>query len=1173
MATVRFKRTTSDKLRVYYDELKFNDTPYRYTTLSLAGNLLTVSNNIDPNVQDFTVDWADVTFPVTANAVDLQKTIQGWINEGTKEVNNRTDFIIEIDEAPEQLPCDNRLYNIAGDLWWNCQLVAIGGGGGPLPCIQSGTLTGQILVWDDINQCWEATLPTTACLEDGTQQGNTTFWDVVDNCWKETEAIRHTEIGVTLTSSGVDKNAVFISETNNTIVQPTVNSLITTSGNCTLGGFRVSLANSEECTVIGHDSSVSESYYSLVDNTNNIEAGYNTIKGSVFSDITDSWNVNSIYGSAGCQITGFDVNNPQTGTLRSIYNSAGVDVNDLVNGRRIQIKGLGSAQAIINSFVDVISTNANLRIANDGNMQAIISCLVRADNVNCGIYGTGENQLALNCLNPIINTNAEGVTVIGLQDPTITSLQPYTMYYPTETSFGGKQYRVDDVSVDTFLDFFNNIISVDTTAPVTLTLLDPPTHGQTYTIFDNLGSASTNNITINALSKTINSPTTQLTTYVIDTDYGGVTLTFDSVTDKWHLTSASLSTGTPAVCVQAGTAYGNTDFWDDVAVCWQETDAIQKTDDTINVTNANSDKSSYFITTKNSTIQAGVFNSALIGVENGTLSINTANGYNVLAGSRGGSFGAAFGADGSHNVGLSTDNFNMSGSDYCTAISNENSNSHLNTRFILGYGSALNAQGNIDGLLFGISNTSTNTRSSINIGGRNQLINHNPTAGKDNTIINSPHTALNTSAVIDFTNILQYMDDERTATNYTDNISVGGGGNIVKGGAGGAFGNGFFNSFANYVNTPVSTFAPGQIFGVNCFINSQECQLDNQFGDTAFCTFINCWQSGIINGSVANPFVANNTIIGGGVGVGSSGCTWINGGTLTESGGGVSIHGFGSQNNANQCIQIGARGLSNIDSSNRSMQLGVDVSYINNGSVACGQFTAANCLTDNSQRCGSMFVAISALGSSVGAVRAIDSLASSHCNIFTTTVASFVDLTDCEASGIRDCKFNGTLGEPNYNPVGGSWGFVNATTKSAQSMLACYNTTAEVGNNCVVMTQYGSVISDTQDNKLHVTTTRHYGGEQRKFYNTASNETVNLDETYHILFGVDNPTYVLPASPIPGQEYFFRELEDDGFVVDGNGNNIGDFDSSVAILTVLTGGGKYLHLVYNGSLWVQMLLV
>lgn len=84
-------------------------------------------------------------------------------------------------------------------------------------------------------------------------------------------------------------------------------------------------------------------------------------------------------------------------------------------------------------------------------------------------------------------------------------------------------------------------------------------------------------------------------------------------------------------------------------------------------------------------------------------------------------------------------------------------------------------------MLCGVNNTTTNATDTLNIGGRNQLIDHNPTAGKDNTIINSLIT-LNTSAVIiDFTNILTYMTMKRTATNYTDNISVGGGGNIVKG--------------------------------------------------------------------------------------------------------------------------------------------------------------------------------------------------------------------------------------------------------------------------------------------------------------------------------------------------------------------------------------------------------
>jgi len=1158
MATVRFKRTTSDKLRVYYDELKFNDTPYRYTTLTLVGNLLTVHNNIDPNVIDFTVDWADVTFPVTASAIDLQKTIQGWINEGTKEVRNISDFIIEIDDAPEQLPCDNRLYSINGDLWWNCQLVAISGGGGNPVCIQSGTTDGQILVWDNTLQCWELGTLSAACVQLGTQEGNTLYWNAVDACWNETETIRHAELNTLTVSNGGDRNGVFISEQDSTMGADAKLATISNSGGCFINA------------VASH---IDSSYLSKIDNTNNLGGQFTTISNSVFSDITDTWSVNAIIDSAGAQITGYTPGDEQTGTGRMILLGSGVDITDLVNGRRCRITGSGQLQSIISSGVDVFKVNANLQIASNGRVQSLYNCLVNSDNVNCGIFNTGENQVAINSLNPIINTTSEGITVIGLQDPNITLIQPYTMYSPTENSNGGKQYRIDEVSVDTFLDFFQYYISVDTTNPVTLTLPASPVHGQSYNIFDNLGSAGTNNITLDGGTKTINSPTTQATTYLIDNDYMGVSLIFDSVTDAWHLISAVVSAGS-STCISAGTIEGQTLYWDLGLVCWTPNDSLQKHDGGTTYTNSGSDKDPYFISSKNVTVNPNVLNSAVISSQGGQLSnAGSSSHYNTIIGCDNANVGAAFGVDGNYNTAMGCVFPNISGSNYITFRSNNSSNIHLCTRFEFGYGVSLNAQGCTDGLLCGITNTTTNATSSINIGGRNQLINHNPTAGKDNTIINSPHTALNTSAVIDFTNILTYMDDERTATNYTDNISVGGGGNIVVGGAGGAFGNGFFNSFANYVNTPVTTFAPGQIFGVNCFINSQECQLDNAFGDTAFCTFINCWQSGIINGSVANPFVANNTVIGGGVGVGSSGCTWINGGTLTESGGGASIHGSGTQNSAVQCIQIGSRGVSNIDSSNTSIQLNVDASYINNGSINCGQFNASNSLTDNSERCGSMFTVLSGIGSNVGAIRAIDSLASSHCNIFTTTVATYIDLTNCEASGIRDCKFVGTLGEPNYLPAGGSWGLVNATTKSAQSMLACYNTTAEVGNNCVVMTQNGTNFTDTQDNKLHVATTRHIGGEQRKVsvYTTGTN-LLTYEE--HIIVA-DDCTVQLPTTPIDGQEYYVRHFDSTGgndVVVDGNGINIRVGNTNSATDTLVGGTDTTVHLVYSSvkNLWIEI---
>lgn len=1173
MATVRFKRTTSDKLRVYYDELKFNDTPYRYTTLTLVGNLLTVHNNIDPNVIDFTVDWADVTFPVTASAIDLQKTIQGWINEGTKEVRNISDFIIEIDDAPEQLPCDNRLYSINGDLWWNCQLVAISGGGGNPVCIQSGTTDGQILVWDNTLQCWELGTLSSACVQLGTQEGNTLYWNAVDACWNETETIRHVDLGVMTVSNATDKNVVLISENGSTIGVTAKNSVIQGSINSSLDAVNSSLTNADTCAITGGLlSSVSEAYNSYIDQTNNPTASFNSVENSVFCDITDTWNLNSVNNSVGSRITGFGAT-PDTGTARGIWLGLGVDPNDLVNGRRVRIEGRGQAQSIIASGVRIANVNSDLTITSSKSFQSIINCEVNLDNTFAGIFD-GHSITLIGCENPVFNANTQHNAMIAMPSTTITDAQDFTIHFPTERSVGGKQYRVDELAVSTALTYEHYHIVADTTLALTFTLPAAPIDGQDYVVVDGTGNAGTNNITLDGGTKTILSPTTQATTYVIDGDYCGATLIYSLDDDAWHLTSSIVNTGAfSTTCVNVGTVEGQTLYWDLGLVCWNPNDSLQKHDGGTTYTNSNGDKDPYFISSKSITINPNVLNSAVISSQGGQLSnAGSTSHYNTIIGCDNANVGAAFGVDGNYNTAIGCVFPNISGSNYINFRSNNSSNIHLCTRFEIGYGVSLNAQGCTNGLLCGVNNTTTNATDTLNIGGRNQLINHNPTAGKDNTIINSPHTALNSSAVIDFTNILTYMDDERTATNYTDNISVGGGGNIVKGGAGGAFGNGFFNSFANYVDTPVTTFAPGQIFGVNCFINSQECQLANAFGDTAFCTFINCWQSGIINGSVANPFIANNTIIGGGVGVGASGSIWINGGTITD-GGGVSIYGSGSQNTSNQCIQIGARGVSNIDSSQRGIQIGVDSSYINNGSSACGQFTASNCLTDNSERSGSMFVALAGIGSNLGMVRVIDSLASSHCNIFTDSTTTYVDLTDCEASGIRDCKFVGTLGEPNYLPAGGSWGLVNATTKSAQSMIACYNTTAEVGNNCVVMTQYGTNFTDTQDNKLHVATTRHTGGEQRKVsvYTTGTN-LLTYEE--HIIVA-DDCTVQLPTTPIDGQEYYVRHFDStigNDVVVDGNGINIRVGNTNSATDTLVGGTDTTVHLVYSSvkNLWIEI---
>ncbi|RTL04047.1 hypothetical protein EKK58_11335 [Candidatus Dependentiae bacterium] len=1100
------------------------------------------------------------------------KILQGWINEGIKEKNNDSDFTEELNSAPDEQPCFERWQYVAGtpkDLRFDCMSIAFSGGGpNPGPCIQFGINDGDIPIWNDTNQCYEPGTLSNPCLEDGTQQGNTVYWDVPDQCWKENEAVRHTEIGVTLTSSGVDKPVILISETNTTVVAPTVNSAVIGSANGTIGGFRVGLSQTENCTVIGHESSVTDSYTSYVDNTNNIQAGYNTVKGSVFSDITDSWNVNSITSSAGVRITGFDVNNPQTGTLRSVYNSAGVDINNLITGRRVRIEGLGSAQFIGNSFVNITAVNSELLISNDGNCQGLFNCLVQSDNISAGIFGIGENQVAINCLNPIINTNAEGITVIGLQDPTITSLQPYTTYLPTENSVGGKQFRVDLISVDTFLDFYHHYVGVDSLAPapITLTLLDPPTHGQKYTIYDASGNASVNNITINALSKTINSPTTQLTTYVIDSNYSSVDIIYDINDDKWHLTSSIVSSGGSS-CLTNGSIEGETLYWDSFLTCWTPNDSLQKHDGGTTYTNSGSDKDPYFISSKNCTIQPNVYNSNIIGSSNSTLSSNlTTSRQNNIISCDNANVGAAFGVDGSFNSALSCNSLNISGSNYINFRANDGANIHLCTRFEIGFGNNLNAQGCTNGLLAGVNNTTTNANDSINIGSRNQLINHTPNAGKDNAIFNSAYTQLSPSTVIDFTDILNYIDAEKTATNYTNNISVGGGGNIVRNN--GSFGNAFFNSYANYVDNNYSGYTSGDVFGQNTFVGSQECYVDNQFGAAGNNLFLNCYQSGFIIGTISSTTTINNTLINGGFIQGGSN-NLMNGGLVVNGNGNVVLGGNSTITDSLFNIQLGALGCTITNLQNSSQLTSSDCDIVD--SIRTSQISSFKSEIDNCTESGVLFVTSNGI-QTINSSLLIDSIGSTIQSSYIETLGPLATVQKGKGCGVRDSRFDSGNTFPNFNPASGGWGLLNASEKYAQSYFANFNTDAIVGNCCAVIGTTGESINDLEDNKLHVGSSRHYGGEQRRIYNTLSNETVNLDYTYHILFGVDNPTYILPTTPVLGQEYYFRELEDDGFIVDGNGNNIGDLDSSVAILTILTGGGKYLHLVWNGSLWVIMLL-
>lgn len=1184
------------KLRVADETLKSQSRAYIGTTLSVSGNNLTISA---PKLADITFAYTDVKIlgsvrdPILASANELQLILQLWINEGIKEKNNDSDYTEELNSADDEFPCFERWQYVKGtpkDLRFDCMSIAFAGGGpNPGPCIQFGINDGDIPIWNDTNQCYEPGTLSIPCIEDGTQQGNTLYWDVVDNCYKETESVRHQELGTALITSNVDKNVVLISEKNTTVSATTVNSSVSNSNNCEIDGFNISISNSENCAVLQtHQSSVTDSYYCFVDNTNNPGAGFNSVENSVFSDVTDVWNVHSIKDCAGATITGFTPGDPNEGTLRGMWLAGGVDINDLLFGRRIGITGVGHAQAIACSAVDPAAVNSSLFISNDKSLQVIINCSVEADNTAAGIFD-GRLVTMIGCKNPIYNNPGEGVTLISIEDPNITDQQNWTVRYPTERSFGGKQYRIDNFSTDTLLDYSNHQVLVDTsTLPQTETLPDPPVDGQHYVVTDATGNASVNNITIDAGLRNILSPDSQATTYIIDIDFGSITFIYSLADDSWHLTSSIISSSSfSTTCLSVGTQQGNIAFWDNTDICWEETEAVRIATIGTLFSNSGADKAGVFISDKNSTF--GVLSNTSANIANDTCTNNIKYGVNAgssncilsTLGSSEHNFnlfsqncdvGSLFGSDGSWNGFLLSSSGNISGSNFTFGHSNQFSNANLCNRIDLGFGSQLNAQGCIDGELSGQNNTATNSRNFINIGGRFQLIAHNINGGQDNVVINSPYTSLYPPALIDFTDILSYIEDQKLLGNYTSNLSIGGGGNIVKNNA--AFSNEFFNSYGCYVDNPY-VYLGGESFGKNTFIGSQECYVDNQFGPAGNNCFVNSYQNAYAtDNGPGNPSSLDNTFLYSGFAVGSSGNFFSYGGTITNSGGCVSIMTNGTMTNANFSLQGLANGSTIVNctaglqlnapncdilTGSHNFQLNTE-NVINSNSIYCGAYNNHNLANQ-----GNPFIRI--LDSFDGCI--------SNCSVDTNT--GFVDLDTVLGASIDACLFSGTNTFPNYTAA--SWGILNATQKHAQKLFANTNPSVELGNNCWVAGTKGLVRTDLQDEKGHIGTLRQDGGNQYSTYVTTDDETLIVNETHKIIIAKTTLlgggcTFNLYTTPINGELKEFYAYDTNIFsTIDGQGISIKNGAVTAGTFTGLGLTSTYVRMVYDAADNVWIILI
>lgn len=130
-----------------------NDFSYIGTTITLpGGNLIRFQDSI--SMADVTLDATEVYPPNYPDPADLQKYIQGWINEFKDRIEDEAGTVF-LRETLEQIPVTGRLQNIGGDLYWEGEPVCVGddcGGGGSV--IPDGTIDRNILVWDDGGGEW-----------------------------------------------------------------------------------------------------------------------------------------------------------------------------------------------------------------------------------------------------------------------------------------------------------------------------------------------------------------------------------------------------------------------------------------------------------------------------------------------------------------------------------------------------------------------------------------------------------------------------------------------------------------------------------------------------------------------------------------------------------------------------------------------------------------------------------------------------------------------------------------------------------------------------------------------------------------------------------------------------------------------------------------------------------
>jgi hypothetical protein len=146
--------------------------------------------------------------------------------------------------------------------------------------------------------------------------------------------------------------------------------------------------------------------------------------------------------------------------------------------------------------------------------------------------------------NPFIIGNTGVMVLVGAGAPVLSANQGsiylrtdgyhYAGFY-TYQNTGWKalksiNYNVTNVSANYTIVEEDEVISVDSSSAINITLPSSPIKGQNYVIKDSTGNASVNNVTVLGGANNIDSSTT----YVISSNYASINVIYDG--GKWLVT-------------------------------------------------------------------------------------------------------------------------------------------------------------------------------------------------------------------------------------------------------------------------------------------------------------------------------------------------------------------------------------------------------------------------------------------------------------------------------------------------------------------------------------------------------------------------------------------------------------------------------------------------------------